>query len=71
SYGKRGTKKAEFCSQHARPGMIDLVSKRCGHPGCIKHASHGNNGSKMREFCSQHAKPGMIDLVNKRCGHPG
>ncbi|CAN0308545.1 unnamed protein product, partial [Ectocarpus fasciculatus] len=63
SYGKDGSTKREFCSQHAKPGMINLVSKRCRHPGCIKQPSFGKDGSKKAEFCSQHAKSGMIDLV--------
>jgi len=35
-YGIDGTKLAEFCSEHKAGGMVDLISKRCGH-----HASNG------------------------------
>ncbi|CAM9500822.1 unnamed protein product, partial [Ectocarpus sp. 6 AP-2014] len=30
SYGDGRNKKAEFCSKHSKPGMINVVSKRCG-----------------------------------------
>ncbi|CAM9760858.1 unnamed protein product [Ectocarpus fasciculatus] len=71
SYGKDDSKKAEFCSQHAKPGMIHVFRKKCGHPDCIKHPSYGKDGSKKAEFCSQHAKPGMMHVFRKKCGHPG
>ncbi|CAM9925660.1 unnamed protein product [Ectocarpus fasciculatus] len=71
SYGKAGSKKAEFCSQHAMPGMIHVFCKKCGHPGCMKHPSYGKAGSKKPEFCAQHAQKGMVDVVSKRCSHPG
>eukprot|EP00752_Nemacystus_decipiens_P016879 g15111.t1 len=58
-----GSKKAEFCAQHAKAGMLDVVHKR---------PSYGVEGSsKKAELCAQHAKAGMVDVVGKRCGHPG
>ncbi|CAN0546326.1 unnamed protein product, partial [Ectocarpus sp. 8 AP-2014] len=50
SYGKAGSKVLEFCSKHAKEGMVNLIRKRCGHPGCIKLPSYGTAGSKTREF---------------------
>lgn len=41
SYGVEGTKKAEFCSQHAREDMVDVISKRCGHQRLQKKSSYG------------------------------
>ncbi|CAM9412668.1 unnamed protein product, partial [Ectocarpus sp. 8 AP-2014] len=70
SYGDVRNKKAEFCSKHSKPGMINVVSTRCGHPRCMKQPSYGNHGMKP-EFCSQHSQQGMVDIVNPRCGHPG
>ncbi|CAM9729124.1 unnamed protein product, partial [Ectocarpus fasciculatus] len=46
SYGNAGSKKVEFCSQHAQKGMISVVTKRCGHPGCTKRPSYDSTGSK-------------------------
>lgn len=71
SYGDEGSKKAQFCSPHARPGMLNIVTKRCGRPACVKAARFGVQGSKKPEFCTSHAMAGMIDLVGKRCGHQG
>ncbi|CAM9586530.1 unnamed protein product [Ectocarpus sp. 4 AP-2014] len=39
SFGTDGSKKAEFCSQHAKQGMVNLRSRRCNHPGCMKRPS--------------------------------
>ncbi|CBJ29797.1 EsV-1-7 [Ectocarpus siliculosus] len=69
SYGKDNSKKAEFCSQHAKQGMVNVVHKRCGHTACSTRPSYGDAGSKKAEFCSQHAKQGMVNVRNKRCGH--
>ncbi|CAN0408113.1 unnamed protein product, partial [Ectocarpus sp. 12 AP-2014] len=70
-FGKAGTKKAELCSQHAEPDMVNVVTKPCGHPGCTKKPSYGKSGTKKAEFCSQHAELDMINVVQKTCGHLG
>ncbi|CAN0259475.1 unnamed protein product [Ectocarpus fasciculatus] len=46
--------------------MVDLVHRRCGHPGCMKQPSYGKAGTQKREFCCLHAKPGMVN-VKKKC----
>ena len=52
-----GTKKQEFCKQHATGGMVDLVrTKKCAHQGCSKSRSFSAVGTKKREFCKEHAK---------------
>ena len=53
SYGVAGSRKAEYCSQHASDGMIDVVRKRCAHNSCTKHSSYGVAGSRKAEYCSQ------------------
>ena len=53
-----GSKKAEFCSQHAAVGMVDVVGRRCSQ-GCIKKPSYGiGYGDKKAAYCSKHAKLG-------------
>ncbi|CAM9562707.1 unnamed protein product [Ectocarpus sp. 12 AP-2014] len=68
---KRQRKTSSPGAKHAKPGMIDLVSKRCGHLGCMKRPSHGKDGSKRPEFCAQHRQQGTVDIVTRRCDHPG
>ncbi|CAM9634733.1 unnamed protein product, partial [Ectocarpus sp. 12 AP-2014] len=63
--------KPDSWSERARPGIVRVVSNRCGHPGCMKWKSFGTDGSKKAEFCSQHAKKGMVNVRRKRCGHSG
>lgn len=41
-----GTKNGQFCAQHALPGMVDVVSKRCEFPGCGTKRSFGLEGSR-------------------------
>ena len=52
---------------------MNVVSKRCGHPGCNKVRSFGLEGNKRVEFCARHKREGVLYLVkrNKRCSHPG
>ena len=71
NFGVPGSKKKEFCSEHQTDGMVNVVSRRCGHPGCTKRPSFGVAGSKKREFCSEHKKGGMVDVHSRRCGHIG
>ena len=61
TYGVEGTKTAELCSQHAREGMVNVISKRCGRQGCNKYPSFGVEGREKREYCAQHATPGMTN----------
>ena len=35
--GRGQLSKAEFCSQHAKAGMIDVYRKKCAHQGCMHH----------------------------------
>ncbi len=50
--------------------MIDVISKRCQHPGCTKQPVFAHDGETAR-FCASHKEPDMIDVKNKRCQHPG
>ena len=44
SYGKAGSKKAEYCRDHAEDGMVNVTHKRCAHHGCIKVAQYSKAG---------------------------
>ncbi|CAM9625022.1 unnamed protein product [Sphacelaria rigidula] len=70
-YGVAGSKKAKFCSKHARSGMVNVVRKKCGHEGCSTKPSYGVAGSKKAEFCSKHARSEMVNVVLKKCNHEG
>eukprot|EP00752_Nemacystus_decipiens_P013852 g12298.t1 len=72
SYGVEGTRRRQFCAQHAAEGMVDVCSKRCVGEGCSKHATFGVEGSRKREYCAKHADWGMVDLkLMRRCGFEG
>lgn len=73
-YGVKGNKKMEFCGRHAREGMVDVISKRCGQ----KQASYGVTGLKMYVDyvlmpSSAFSTPGWapVDVISRRCGHQG
>ncbi len=70
-YGVAGSTTVEFCSEHKKDGMVNVVNKRCAHAGCTKQPTFGVAGSKKTEFCSQHKKDGMVGRVRKRCAYTG
>ncbi|MHB1954306.1 MAG: hypothetical protein ACYCOU_11215, partial [Sulfobacillus sp.] len=67
SFGKPGTKDAEFCRAHAPPEYLDVVSRRCAAPNCDARPSFGKPGTKDAEFCRAHAPPEYLDVKHKRC----
>lgn len=66
SYGFRG-EGASRCSPHKEPGMENVVSERCDHPGCKKQPVFGLPGDATATRCDVHKEPGMVDVKNKRC----
>ena len=67
-----GSKKTEFCSQHAMPGTVPAKSKMCADQGCIITPSFGSgDGRKVDTSCSQHATAELVDVIGKRCTHRG
>lgn len=46
-----GAKNGQFCAQHALPGMVDVVSKRCEFPGCGTKRSFGHGGHRKNVSC--------------------
>ncbi len=59
------------CAKHALPDMVNVVSKRCEHPGCSKQPTFNVEGEKNARFCKEHALPTMVDISHKKCEHPG
>ena len=56
--GRKGVESPEFCSLHAKDGMVDVCNKRCSHTGCTKQTK--------AEFCARHASEGVIDAKRKK-----
>ena len=40
--------------------MVDVKSKKCEHPGCMKQPGYNVPGSKAGRFCSGHKEGGMV-----------
>ena len=41
SFGKPGSRTAQYCALHAEPGMVNVRGKRCEHPGCSTRPAFG------------------------------
>jgi len=67
SYGVAGSRKAEYCAQHALEGMVGVYLKKC----VPKLPTYGISGSRKAEYCAQHALEGMVDVHSKKCVHDG
>lgn len=55
--------KAQFCSNHKMPGMVDVHNKRCEAEDCQKHPTYGIANGRAR-FCTKHKGPDMVRLIN-------
>ncbi|CAM9853452.1 unnamed protein product [Scytosiphon promiscuus] len=54
-FGVRGSKRAEFCRQHATDEMVDVCNKRCREASCGRAARFGVDASTERpEYCALH-----------------
>ena len=51
--------KAQFCSSHKKPGMVDVHNKRCEAENCQKHPTYGLVNGRAR-FCTKHKGPNMV-----------
>ena len=58
-----GTKTAQYCTQHALDGMVNVRSRKCRTEGCGKQPSFGVAGTKTIEYCAQHALDGMVNVT--------
>lgn len=51
--------------------MVNVVTKRCGHPDCNKKPSFGvGGGKKTAELCAKHKQDGMVNVLNSRMQPP-
>lgn len=57
SFGVAGTKKREYCSGHAKEGMINVISKRCAH--------RDEAGTRRGDFCAAHANVEQMRVSNE------
>ena len=67
SYGPMGTKKRNFCKQHAPSDYINNISKRCFYLHCNIQPCYGLLGTTFAVYCKQHAPAEYVDIKNKRC----
>ena len=66
-----GTKTAEYCTQHAPDGMVNVKDRKCIVEGCSKQPSFGVVGTRNAEFCAQHARDGMVNVKDRMCTTEG
>ena len=70
SFGVAGTKMAEYCTQHAPNGMVNVMKKMCRFQGCGKIRAFGVAGTQMVEFCVKHAPYRMVNVYRRRVINP-
>jgi len=58
-YGKKGSRKKEYCKTHIPDDCYVCLNGICKHPNCTTRASFGYSGYSS-EYCSKHKKPRMI-----------
>ena len=63
-YGVAGSKKGEYCAQHAFAGDGSTSIPRSVRAMDVLSisAATASQGAKKREFCAQHALEGMVDV---------
>src|SRR5690349_15693028 len=66
SYGKKGTKKAEYCEKHKPTGYVN-VRKKCLDEKCGKVPVYGKQGTKKAEYCEKHKPDEYVNVVSKKC----
>ena len=67
SFGVAGTKKREYCAQHAPDGMVNFKNRKCRTQGYGKGSLFGVAGTKTAEYCAQHTPDGMVDVCSRKC----
>ncbi|CAM9660170.1 unnamed protein product [Ascophyllum nodosum] len=67
SFGVAGTKTAEYCAQHAKERMVDVVHKKYRTEGCGKRPSFGVVGKETPESYARNSQHGMVNVKKKRC----
>lgn len=47
----QGDRRASYCAEHKLLGMINVASRRCQHPGCLRHPNFGFPGDRRASYC--------------------
>ena len=55
------------CKEHKLENMIDVKSKRCIHPNCLKQPHFNLPNEIKRLFCSDHKLENMINIKSLKC----
>jgi len=56
SFNFPGIKKGEYCDEHKKDDMIDVIGKRCLHEGCPNRSSFNFPGELTQLYCSKYQK---------------
>ncbi|CAM9137846.1 unnamed protein product [Scytosiphon promiscuus] len=71
TFGIDGSKKKEFCSPHAKEGMVNIHTRRCRKLGCMKSPGYGVAGTRVALYCRRHAEgTDMVAVRKKTCADP-
>ena len=46
---------------------VDVIHRRCQHPGCSKHPAFGDPAERKALFCKKHKRPDHINLLRQLC----
>ena len=71
SFNFEGELKRLYCTNHKKPGMIDVKSKTCCEEECRKRPAFNFEGEKYPLYCAEHKKPEMINVRSKTCCEEG
>lgn len=61
-----GQTKGEYCKKHIKPGMVNVMSKKCTVTGCNTYPVFGYKG-KPATHCGPHRLPDMENRTAKKC----
>lgn len=71
-FGTITEKKAIYCGDHHKKGMINIYDHRhCIEPGCYTQANFNYEDEKHPLYCKIHSLDGMVDVKNARCNELG
>jgi hypothetical protein len=67
SFNTKNEKKALYCGEHKKYGMVDIKHSSCVYEDCKTQAVFNMKGNKKGLYCQIHKVDGMIDIKNKVC----
>jgi hypothetical protein len=69
TFGKPGTKIAEYCFKHKDDDYVDVMNRKCLK--CTKRPNFGQLGSCYAEYCFDHCPEGYVDVTHIKCRAEG